>query len=373
MIPVPPSPSSPAGVTPLTRRLAGRVTGAILATLTVTALGMVPRSAGSSWPQVVSSARAVHPAWMAPLTVVWLAGLVAHSLVLTSSLPGLSARRAMSLNLAGSAVGNAVPLGGALSMGLTSTMVRSWGFGTLSTATFFTVSNAWNLLARLLAGGLAMVWIVRTVPTGSALVGVGLAIAACAGILLGATVALASARGAARTGAAAGALVSAIQRMPGRRQRPGPSRGQRDDLRWSAGLALVRARRGVFTVVRASWHRLSLGMVGYLGLLALLLLLCLRAFGDSSSLALAAAAVGIERLATAVPITPGGAGAGEIALIGCLTAGGVDPVVAVSVALTYRLFTFFLEIPAGFAVAGIWRLGWRRRLAQLHTVPRPAR
>lgn len=358
---MPPSPeSAPAGVTPLTRSLAGWVTGAALTAATVIALALVPRSAGSSWAQVVSAARAVEPEWMAALTVVWVAGLAAHSMVLTSSLPGLSARRAMSLNLAGSAVANAVPLGGALSMGLTSSMVRSWGFAPLSTATFFTVSNAWNLLGRLMAGALAMGWIVWTLPTASALVGAGLATAACAVLLAAATLTLASAHGAARTGAAAGALLAAIQRARRHRQSASPPGVQRD-LRRSAGLALLRARRDVLHLVRASWRRLSIGMVGYLALLALLLLLCLRTFGDPSSFALAAAAVGVERLVTAVPITPGGAGVGEIALIGCLTAGGVDPIVAVCVALTYRVFTFFLEIPVGLAVAGVWGLTTRRR------------
>lgn len=362
---------APASVTPLTRSLAGWVTGAVLTAATVTALALVPRSAGSSWAQVVSAARAVDPQWMAALTVVWVAGLAAHSMVLTSSLPGLSARRAMSLNLAGSAVANALPLGGALSMGLTSSMVRSWGFAPLSTATFFTVSNAWNLLGRLMAGALAMVWIVWTVPTASALVGAGLATAACAVLLVAAALTLASARGAARIGAAAGALVAAFQRTRRRRQSVSPLRVQ-CDLRRSTALALLRARRDVLHLVRDSWHRLSIGMVGYLALLALLLLLCLRTFGDTSSLALAAAAVGVERLVTAVPITPGGAGVGEIALIGCLTAGGVDPIVAVSVALTYRAFTFFLEIPVGLAVAGVWGLTTRRRLSLRHALSAPA-
>lgn len=358
------------GASPLRQRLVAWAAGATVLSAAAALLVLVPRHAGTSWAQVAGLARDVRPAWVAALILVWLAGLTAHSLVLTSSLPGLSTRRALGLNLAGSAVANAVPLGGALSVGLTTSMARSWGFGATRLATFLTVSTVWNVLGRLLAGAAALTWVLRHLPTGAATVGAGVAVGICTALVLTAVTALVSGRLAARTGAALGAVAAAARSVAGA---PGAGRwtvtGDRrrtattGTTAATAAMALLRTRREVLRLVRSSWRRLSLGMLGYLLLLVVLLVLCLRAFGDSSSLGLAAAAVGVERLVTAVPVTPGGAGVGEVALIGCLTAGGVDPLVAVSAALTYRAFTFFVEIPVGLVVAGTWGLTSRRRAA----------
>jgi uncharacterized membrane protein YbhN (UPF0104 family) len=326
--------------------------GALATLAGIVLVGLVPHAAGTSWMQVGSLARGVRPGWLVALTLVWLAGLAAHSLVLTSSLPGLTSRRAVGLNLAGSAVANSVPLGGALSVGVTTAMIRSWGFAPVALGAYLTVSTVWNVLARLLAGALGLAWILLALPqAGAAATGLP-ALGASSSVLLLVALVLASDRAAARTAAVAAAGVDRVRARPAGPRRPG----------WA--LAVVRLRRQVLRLVRTSWPRLSAGMVGYLALLALLMLLCLRALGDPSSLALAAAAVGVERLVTAVPVTPGGAGVGEIALVAVLTAGGVDPLTAVAAALAYRVFTFFLEIPMGLAVTAGWSVGRRRRAAR---------
>ncbi len=363
---MPPSPHSRVSVPPLTRRVTGWVTGAALLAGTTALLLVVPRSAGTTWVEVAALARDVRPVWLLALSGVWLAGLAAHSLVLTSSLPGLSARRAVGLNLAGSAVANTVPLGGAVSVGLTSAMVRSWGFTPVAMGAFLAVSGVWNLLGRLAGGLVAMVWVVHALPGSRTAATAAASIAVSVTVIAVAAAGLVSERGAARWGLAAAALTGRLRTLPGSERR-GRAERRRDAV--VTALAVVRARRDVLRLVRASWARLSLGMTGYLALLVLLLLICLRALGDPSSLALAVAAVGVERLVTAVPLTPGGAGVGEVALVACLTAGGVDPLVAVAAALTYRAFTFFMEIPVGFVVAGVWGLAARRRRSMATAQP----
>ena len=54
-----------------------------------------------------------HPVGCPWLVVLWVAGLVAHTMTLTAALPGLTHRRALLLSLTGSAVANVLPLGGA--------------------------------------------------------------------------------------------------------------------------------------------------------------------------------------------------------------------------------------------------------------------
>ena len=84
------------------------------------------------------------------LAAVWALGLWVHSFVLTASLPGLGHRRALTLNLTGSAVANVVPLGGAFGVALNWAMVRSWRFRPLAFTRFTLVSNIWDVLAKLL-------------------------------------------------------------------------------------------------------------------------------------------------------------------------------------------------------------------------------
>jgi uncharacterized membrane protein YbhN (UPF0104 family) len=324
---------------------------------TVIALSLrwLPHSVGASWTDVAALSRQVRPMWLAVLAVVWLAGLVAHTPVLTASLPGLSTRRALALNFAGSAVGNTVPLGGAVSVGLTSAMVRSWGFTRVRIGAFLVVSAMWNILVRLLAGIAGLLWLVLTQALGGWRTGV--LMAGLSGlVLLSVGTLISSDRACARTGILLGRLVRAV-RGGGVF---GKSESATDSTQLRFALGLVRLRREVLTIVMSSWLRMTGGMIGYLLLLAVLLEGSLRAVGATAGASLVLATVAIERLLTSIPFTPGGAGVAELGLTACLTLTGVDPVLAVLATLIYRAFTFLLEIPVGLTVASVWALARRR-------------
>ena len=355
--------SGPALLVPSTRARLGRrvlraVVAALLLLVPVALLGLLPRTTGVSWTDVLTAVRSVSVGWLVVLSAVWWAGLVAHSLVLTSSLPGLTSRRAVSLNLAGSAVANSVPLGGALSMGVTTAMARSWGFAPVALGAFLTVSAVWNVLIRLIVGLLALTWLAVT-RTGHIWQASGVMLGSVAVAVLLAGWVLLRERSTARLGWRIGLLLNALG--PARRDR----RAARDAVVERApalALSFIRVRRQALRLIARSWTRLSLGMLGYLALLALLLDLCLRSIGSPQAALVVIAAVGVERLASAVPLTPGGAGVAELGLVGCLTLCGVPPVTAVAATLIYRLFTFFLEIPAGLLVTAGWGLSRRRAI-----------
>ncbi|HEY0217400.1 MAG TPA: lysylphosphatidylglycerol synthase transmembrane domain-containing protein [Cellulomonas sp.] len=76
---------------------------------------------------------------------------------------------------------------------------------------------------------------------------------------------------------------------------------------------------------------------------------CLRAFGQDVSLAQAAIVFLVGNTAGSVAPTPGGIGTVEIALAGALTVVGVNPGVATSVAVLFRVLTYWLRIPIGWA------------------------
>src|ERR1700760_2150088 len=79
---------------------------------------LLPHALGIEWAKTVRQI-AVVPFWaVGLLVVVWAAGLGFHTITLRRSLPGLSLRHALTLNLGGSGVSNLLPLGGAAGIGL---------------------------------------------------------------------------------------------------------------------------------------------------------------------------------------------------------------------------------------------------------------
>lgn len=342
-----------------------RHAGAGTAVVAVSAglVAVLPRLLHTTWREVWTLLVVVPVGWLVVLAVVWIAGLLAHTLVLSASLPGLSARRALALNLAGSSIANVLPLGGAVSLGLTTGMARSWGFRPTAIGAFLTVSNVWNVAARAGLGLVGLLWwVTRPGATHPALVGAAAVPAAATLAVLVAVLgwdrAAALAAGAAGRLAAAGTRVGQLLRRRGGPTAVGADRGDR-----VAG-AVASVRRSSVAIARRSWPALSAGMLAYSALLCVLLALCLWVLGSAQPVTTVVAVVCVERLLTAVPVTPGGVGVAEIGLAGSLVLAGVDPAAAAAAALLYRLYTFALEIPVGLAVATGWGLvrGTPRRL-----------
>ena len=333
------------------RRLAssaGAVTTMAVAGLLVAA---VPSLAGTSWHAALGLLAGVSRSELVVLVGLWFAGLLGYTLVLRASMPGLTTGQALSLNLAGSAVANAVPLGGPASMGLTTAMARSWGFSPARLGAYLTVSNVWTAVGRVAAGILGLSVLVLALPSTVHLKG----LPALFGTILLAGAAVVAVLGRERSTAQLAARVGRlIDRMDTRRGRSDRRVGER--LRVGA----VEARRVSLDLSRRSWPRFLIGMATQVALLVALLDGCLRAVGHPLPRVVVFAAVGIERLAGAVPITPGGVGVADLGLVTVLAASGGSPAVAAA-ALLYRLFTFGLEIPVGAVVALGWWLTRHRR------------
>ena len=105
--------------------------------------------AGVAWVDVSASLRSVTPVRLLALAGIWLGGLGIYSLVLSAALPGLGVRRSLLLNLSGSAVANVLPLGGAVATALNWRMVRRWGHSDGSFVAFCLLTNALDVLTKL--------------------------------------------------------------------------------------------------------------------------------------------------------------------------------------------------------------------------------
>ncbi len=314
----------------LPRRLvhaAGVVAGA--ATLVV----VVPRVSGAPWGAVAATLVAI-PMWaVTALLVLWLAGLVAHTLTLTAALPGLGVRQALLLSLTGSAVANVLPLGGAAGVSLNYRMTQRWGFTAAGFASYTVVTNLWNVLAKLMLPVVLLPLVLGGLPTPPGLTRtIEVAVAVLPVVAV---------------------LAAALLGFPG--------------IAALLGERVARVRGVAAAVVASAWRRLSLGIVLYTVLLFVLLATCLHFTGASVALSVVLLAFCAERLATLVTITPGGLGVVEVGLVGALMlAPGAAAAGVAGGVLLYRALTFGLEIPVGgVLLAGwAWRTGgWRARRA----------
>lgn len=117
-----------------------------------------------------------------------------------------------------------------------------------------------------------------------------------------------------------------------------------------AGPTLRQVWPRVLWVVGQPW-RLGLGLLGTVvqtGAFIAAFAASIAAFGQEVSLTqMAIIYLGGTALGSAVP-TPGGLGTVELALSGGLAAAGIPPAVAASIAVLFRLLTFWLRIPVGW-------------------------
>ena len=322
-------------------------------------VAIVPRAVDVSWRGVLPVLGSVH--WPAALSLagLWFLGLFVHSFVLTAAAPSLTHRRALTLNLTGSAVSNVVPLGGAAGVELNRRMMRAWGIDARAFTGYTFLTNLWDVASKLLLPVVAVVALAQSgehissqVRTASLVAGVGFVVVAA-----GAAFVLASHRGAVLVG---GVLETWAQRAL-------LLVGKERELHLATALLDVRAQCA--GLVARGWLRMTAGIAGYVALQGLLLGLCLHLTGGGNTWPEVLAAFAVERALTVVPLTPGGIGIADLGLVGVLLTLGGNPAGVAAAAVLYRAFIFVVEIPVGSGALGVWLLG--QRLAARRDATRP--
>src|SRR5512132_4215469 len=280
------------------------------------------------------------------LIAAW--NLATYALVWMSVTPGLSFRRAMVMTQAATAVTNTVPtVGPAIGVGLTYQMLGSWGVSGSRTTIAVLVSGVWNAFAKL---GLPVLALALVALQGNAsatrITGALLGIAGLVAAIVVFALMLRSERMAEKVGVTAGRVASRLLALI---RRP-PVQG------WE--IATVKFRNRTIDLLEHRWFPITAAtLVSHLSLY-LVLLVCLRDVGVSNTevnWAEVLAVFAFARLATAVPITPGGAGLVEAVLITGLTAAGGDKAQVVAAVLVYRALTWALPILVGVVCLLWWR------------------
>jgi uncharacterized membrane protein YbhN (UPF0104 family) len=283
---------------------------------------------------------------------------------MTAALPGLSIPQAAVVNQSTTAVANTVPAGGVVAVGLTFTMLRSWGFHDSATALMVSTTGIWNIFFKLAMPLLALILLLVTgdysqrylIPTVIGLVVLGALVLAGALMLWKDSFA----RG---IGGAAGKVASAILKL-----------FRKPAVHW--GEAGLRFRNQTIALIRDRWFPLTWTTLLSQVALYFVLLTSLRHVGVSEQEVSAVqifAVYSFVRLLSAIPLTPGGVGFVELGYVGALIAASqnldvpkdVFEAQVTAAVLVFRTLTYGVQIPLGAATYLYWLRSkrWRKPIS----------
>ena len=343
------------GATPPPRRSPWRIvvsTVVTLAVLAVVFLGVFPKVADYS--EAWASIQQLPAAYLAALVVATLVNLTVYVWPLQAALPGLGYGPGFVVRQTSFAISNAVPAGGAVGLGLQYGMLDSYGFGTGAAASAIAIVSVFNVFATLsmpVLGVLAM--LAGGVVDGSYLLLAAIGVLAIGVAVVAFAMVLRSERGARAVGGLADRLAGPVTRRLGH--------GRSADLTGK----LLDFRSSVVDVMRARWAQVTLSTL----LLQLtswaILVLALRGLEAGSGTVTvtwteALAAFSFARVASFIPITPGGLGTVDAALAALLTGYGASSSQALAADLVWRAATYVPQVLLGTLTFLWWRVRGRR-------------
>ena len=271
-----------------------------------------------------------------------------------AALPGLRLGQAAVVTQTTTSVANTIPAGGAVALGLTYQILRSWGFTGSAIALYIGVTGIWNIFTKLALPVISIALLALTGGGSAAYVGaavIGVVVLAIAIALL--ALVFWSEAFARRVGDRLGRIASWFKKL-----------FHKDPIT-DGGDRAVSFRADTVELVRRRWIPITLTTILSQLALYFVLLLSLRHMGISQAEVSAVEVLAVfafGRLLTALPITPGGLGVVELGYIGGLVAAGGDKPEVVAAVLIFRLLTYGIQIPLGGFTYLIWRAktSWRQ-------------
>jgi uncharacterized protein (TIRG00374 family) len=359
-----PEPRSPQGpgtapsqaAAPPPRRSPWRIvisTAVTVAVLVVVFVGIFPKVADYS--EAWSSIQQMPTAYVVALVVATVVNLAVYVWPLQAALPGLGYGPGFVVRQTSFAISNAVPAGGAVGLGVQYGMLDSYGFGAGAAASAIAIVSVFNVFATLvmpLLGVMAM--LASGVVEGTYLLMAAVGILAIGVAVVAFAVVLRSEHGARTVGRWADRLVNPLTRRL--------AHGRSVDLTGK----ILDFRSSVVDVMRTRWVQVTASTL----LLQLtswaVLVLALRGLeagtGDVRvTWNEALAAFSFARVASFIPITPGGLGTVDAALAALLTGYGATSSQALAADLVWRAATYVPQVLLGALTFLWWRVTAARR------------
>ena len=270
-----------------------------------------------------------------------------YALPFVAAAPGLGFRRSQQVNQAAFAISNGVPGGGAFGLGVQYAMLASWGYPAVAATAAIAAIGVWSLFVTL---GLPVLGVAALVLSGRAagpyVLAAGIGIAVLGALVGGFALVMRSAAAAKRLGALGDAVVA---RLPAR------LRGGRDI---SVTPALLSFRAGIVDLVRRRWLAITGAQLGVSLVQFAVLYVAVRSVEGwdvaGTALLVALAAFAISQLGLLLPVTPGGLGTVDAAMVALLVALGTASGAATAAALVWRAASFVPQIVVGVVALALW-------------------
>jgi uncharacterized protein (TIRG00374 family) len=335
-----------------------------LAVLLVVFAGVFPKVANYS--QAWSAIRQMPTAYVASLVVATLVNLTAYVWPMQAALPGLGFGAGFVVRQTSFTISNAVPAGGAVGLGVQYGMLDSYGFGAGAAAGAIAIVSVFNVLATLVMPVIGVVALLASgVVEGTYLLIAAIGVLAIGVAVVAFTVVLRSERGARTVGRWADRLVNPLTRRL--------AHGRSVDLTGK----VLDFRSSVVEVVRARWLQVTLSTLLLQFTSWAILVLALRglqagAGGVIVTWTEALAAFSFARVASFIPVTPGGLGTVDAALVALLSGYGATSSQALAADLVWRAATYVPQVLLGVMTFLWWRAtaARRRRRAAERDIPR---
>lgn len=317
---------------------------------------------------VWAAAQTMTPLEISALVAAMVFNLFTYWWANMAALPGLRLWPASVLTQTTTSVANTLPGGGAIAVGLTYTMQRSWGFSGTDTALYVAVTGLWNIFTKLALPVLSIAILVLTGQSSTAYMAAAILGVVVLAVAVGLLAAVFRSDPLARTvGRVLGHALSFLTK-PFRRGKPPFA-----DMDERAS----RFRADTIGLVSARWMRLTFFTLLSHVALFFVLLLSLRFMGiDQAEISTAKifAVFSFSRLLSAVPITPGAVGVIDLGYVGGLTAGlpVSERAAVVAAVLIFRLLTYGIQVPLGGFTYFVWlkKKSWRRAPSDTPAVER---
>jgi uncharacterized protein (TIRG00374 family) len=321
--------------------------------LLVVFVGIFPKVADYS--EAWSSIQQMPTAYVVALGVATVLNVAVYVWPLQAALPGLGYGPGFVVRQTSFAISNAVPAGGAVGLGVQYGMLDSYGFGAGAAASAIAIVSVFNVFATLVMpviGVLAL--LAGGVVEGTYLLMAAIGVAAIVVGVVAFAVVLRSERGARRVGHWADRLAHPLTRRVGH--------GRTLDLTGK----ILDFRSSVVDVMQTRWWQVTVSTL----LLQLtswaILVLALRGLEAGTGTVTvtwteALAAFSFARVASFIPITPGGLGTVDAALAALLTGYGASSSQALAADLVWRAATYVPQVLLGVLTFLWWRVTAARR------------
>lgn len=297
-------------------------------------------------------------AWQLGMIVLATVAMIAiYVLPYVAALPGIRYWQAFKVRQTSFMISNVVPAGGAFGLAVQFGMLQSYGFGAAPATATIGITSAWNTFVTLSLPVLGLL----------ALAIIGEATGEAAGITLIATTAVIAGIG----------VFALILRSEDTARRIG---GWADAaIQWFASLikrnididataGIVHFRSSIIDVVRDRWLLITVANLGQqLAQYAILYLAVVALQGswfDPIGPAEALVAFSFGRLATFIPVPPGGLGTTDAIITSILGSFGLDNNSALAATMIWRAATYFPQVIIGALTLLAFNRDKRRKEAQ---------